>query len=133
MHNSAGERKTAIYSNGGELDLNTHRVTSNGGLIQRRADNLDMKANLLTEVTLNDMETGPVTETDPESNNLTDVRMLNWMECVRSRKQPNAPVEVGYNQSVATIMANAALRTKKMAVFDVSSQEVIVDGVPFKY
>ena len=32
MHNSAGGVKEIYYSNGGELNLDTNRVTSNGGL-----------------------------------------------------------------------------------------------------
>jgi hypothetical protein len=55
------------------------------------------------------------------------------MECVRSRKQPNAPVEAGYNHSVATIMTNAAVRTGGKAVFDSATKQVLVDGKVFKY
>jgi hypothetical protein len=44
--------------------------------------------------------------------------MRNWMECVRSRKQPNVPVEAGYYHSIANIMTNAAVRTGFKATFD---------------
>ena len=44
--------------------------------------------------------------------------MRNFMECVRSRKQPNAPVEAGYYQSIATIMTNAAVHTGAKVTFD---------------
>jgi hypothetical protein len=40
------------------------------------------------------------------------------MECVRSRKQPNAPVEAGYSHSIATIMTNAAVHTGAKVTFD---------------
>ena len=36
--------------------------------------------------------------------------MANFIECVRSRKQPNAPVEIGYRSAVAAHMANLAYR-----------------------
>jgi len=55
------------------------------------------------------------------------------MECMRSRKQPNAPVEAGYYHSIATIMTNAAVRTGGKATFDEATQEVMVDGKVFKY
>jgi hypothetical protein len=55
------------------------------------------------------------------------------MECVRSRKQPNAPVEAGYYHSIANIMTNAAGRTGEKAFFDSKSQEVMVGGKVFKY
>jgi len=34
--------------------------------------------------------------------------MANWIECVRSRKTPNAPVEIGYRSAIAVHMANLA-------------------------
>jgi len=37
----------------------------------------------------------------------------NFVECVRSRKQPNAPVEIGYRSAVAGHMANMSYRQKK--------------------
>ena len=39
--------------------------------------------------------------------------MANWIDCVRSRKQPNAPVEKGYRSAVACHMANLAYRRKE--------------------
>ncbi len=64
---------------------------------------------------------------------LTTSHVRNWMECIRSRKQPNAPVEAGYYHSIANIMTNAAVRTGFKATFDEAKQEVIVDGKVFKY
>ncbi|HEX7958794.1 MAG TPA: Gfo/Idh/MocA family oxidoreductase [Terriglobales bacterium] len=39
--------------------------------------------------------------------------MANWIECVRSRKQPNANVDIGYRSAVAAHMANLAYRKKE--------------------
>jgi predicted dehydrogenase len=39
--------------------------------------------------------------------------MANFFDCVRSRKQPNAPVEIGYKSAVAVLMANIAYREKR--------------------
>jgi predicted dehydrogenase len=39
--------------------------------------------------------------------------MANWIDCVRSRKPPNAPVEIGYRSAVAAHMANIAYRKKQ--------------------
>lgn len=39
--------------------------------------------------------------------------MANWIDCIRSRKAPNAPVEIGYRSAVAAHMANTAYREKK--------------------
>jgi hypothetical protein len=37
--------------------------------------------------------------------------MANWIECVRSRKAPNAPVEIGYRSAIAVHMANSRTGT----------------------
>jgi predicted dehydrogenase len=58
--------------------------------------------------------------------------MRNWMECIRSRKQPNAPVEAGYSHAVALIMSNASLRTGMKATFDKAARQVMAGGKVFK-
>src|SRR5436305_12574515 len=44
--------------------------------------------------------------------------MINFFECVRTRKQPNAPVEIGYSSAVAVHMANMAYREKRRITLD---------------
>jgi len=44
--------------------------------------------------------------------------MRNWVECVRSGKQPNAPVQVGYQHAIALVMAVRALDTGRKQYFD---------------
>jgi len=44
--------------------------------------------------------------------------MANFVDCVRSRKQPNAPVEIGYRSAVAAHMANLSYRNKRAVTFD---------------
>jgi predicted dehydrogenase len=39
--------------------------------------------------------------------------MQNWTDCIRSRKQPNASVELGYSSAIAVHMANLSYRNKK--------------------
>lgn len=39
--------------------------------------------------------------------------MANWIDCIRTRKTPNAPVEIGYRSAVAAHMANLAYRQKQ--------------------
>jgi predicted dehydrogenase len=38
--------------------------------------------------------------------------MANWVDCVRTRKTPNAPVEIGYRSALAAHMANLSYRKK---------------------
>jgi predicted dehydrogenase len=39
--------------------------------------------------------------------------MANWIDCVRSRKTPNATVDIGYRSAIAAHMANMAYRQKQ--------------------
>jgi predicted dehydrogenase len=44
--------------------------------------------------------------------------MQNWIDCIRGRKQPNAPVELGYKSAVAVHMANISYRSKKRVTLE---------------
>ena len=55
--------------------------------------------------------------------------MTNWLDCLRSRKQPNATVQNGFSHSVACIMAARAYWTGKKLYFD-SKTEQILDHSP---
>lgn len=51
--------------------------------------------------------------------------MKNWLDCVRSRKQPNSPIEYGHQVITACHMANISYRTGKKVTFeDVKDQAV---------
>ena len=130
--NSAGGVKEIYYSNGGELNLDTNKVTPRGGLDERHASDMGMKPNLLPEVSLAE-QVKAETSANTGVDNMTSAHMRNWMDCVRSRKQPHAPVEAGYNHSIANIMTTAALRTGKFVTFDEERQEVLAGGEVFKY
>ena len=43
----------------------------------------------------------------------SDNHMGNWLECIRSRKATNAPIEVGYQHSICTILGYQAMVTGK--------------------
>lgn len=129
--NSAGGVKEIYFSNGGTLNLDTNKITSEGGLKEEDAAPMNMKANLLEPMDLPGakIETAANTGADP----MTYAHMRNWMECVRSRKKPNADVVAGYNHSIATIMCTAALRTGEKATYDETKQEVLAGGKVFQY
>jgi hypothetical protein len=110
-----------------------NKVSPKGGLSKRFADAMNMQANLLPEFSLTEKEIKVSSAANTGSDPLTSAHVRNWMECIRSRKQPNAPVEAGYQHSIATIMANAACRTGAKVTFDQKTQEVMVNGKPFKY
>ncbi|MGI4022639.1 MAG: Gfo/Idh/MocA family protein [Janthinobacterium lividum] len=132
MHNGDENPAEIYYSNGGELNLNTNKVSPKGGLTKAHAAEMNMQANLLPEISLSNTEK-VIASANTGGDVLTSNHVRNWMECVRSRKQPHAPVEAGYSHSIATIMTNAAVHTGQKATFDEKTQEVMVGGKAFKY
>jgi predicted dehydrogenase len=133
MHNGDENPKEIYYSNGGELNLNTNKVSPAGGLQQNFASAMSMNANLLPEINLTDATVQTVAAANTGGDITTSNHMRNWMECVRSRKQTNAPVEAGYAHAIACIMTNAAVHTGEKATFDEKKQEVVAGGKAFKY
>jgi len=132
MHNGDDKPGEIYYSNGGELNLVTNKVSPKGGLTKRHADAMNMQPNLLGELSLSAAEP-VVASADTGGDKLTSAHVRNWMECIRSRKTPNAPVEAGYSHSIATIMTNAAAHTGAKVTFDEKTQEVMNNGKPFQY
>ena len=129
--NSAGDVKELYYSNGGMINLDTNEITSNGGLTEDQAKAMGMKANQLAPQKLEGFKVE--TNASTGGDRLTSAHMRNWLECLRSRKQPNAPIEAGYQHSIACIMANAAYRTGQRVTFDEKKQEVMAGKKVFRF
>jgi len=117
MGNSARGNSDTYYSKDGALDLNTGKVSREGGLIERYAKG-GWKPSALAERALSGERTG--------AGDAVVAHMRNWLECVRSRKSPVADIEAGYNHSVALCMTIAALHSGKRAAFDDAKQEVVI-------
>lgn len=120
--NSAGGTKEVYYSNGGTLDLDQNAIEPTGGLEEAHAKAMGMKPFQLEKAKLPAMKvsTGANTGSDP----LTSAHVRNWMECVRSRQQPNAPIRAGYEHALAVIMVKAAIDTGKRVTFDDRKQDI---------
>ena len=131
--NSAGGVKELYYSNGGMIDMDKQTVTPAGGLNAKSAAEMKLQSNLLPSFSLVEkaepMQTDamPGAKDDPQ----TDANMRNWMECVRSRKTPNASIQAGYSHSIALCMNVAAIQTGQKVTFDDKTQQVMVGGKPY--
>jgi predicted dehydrogenase len=44
--------------------------------------------------------------------------MANWIDCIRTRATPNAPVEIGYRSAIAAHMSNMAYRQKRRITWE---------------
>jgi predicted dehydrogenase len=129
--NSAGGVKELYFSNGGTLNLDTNKITPDGGLKEGEAKAMGLQQNLLETVELPSVTM--VTDANTGGDPMTAAHVRNWMECIRNRKKPNADVQAGYNHSIANIMVTASLRTGEKATFDETRQEVLANGKVFQY
>ena len=122
MTNEAGDVKEIYYSNGGTLNLDTGKVTPEGGLRERYAKAMGKQANLLAEFSLSD-EGRVETAADTGADNDTVAHVRNWMKCIRDRNQKtNADIHAAYDHSVALCMTIKAIQTGKRVTFDDKKQ-----------
>jgi predicted dehydrogenase len=64
----------------------------------------------------------PAGATLPEVQSVPHIK--NWLDCLRTRKQPHAPIEAGYSHSVAAILADEAYLRGKRMVYDPASRSI---------
>jgi predicted dehydrogenase len=126
--NSAGGVKELYYSNAGMIDMDKQTVTPTGGLSAKSAAEMKMQPNLLPSFPLSEHVEEVSTAADTKGDPQTAANMRNWMECVRSRKTPNASIEAGYSHSIALCMNVAAIQTGQKVTFDEKTQQVMVGG-----
>ena len=95
------------------------RFLGNEGTVEHVAGATDMVTGKSDELTryfpepVNRSNGSPFTSNTPDQNH-----MANWIDCIRSRKTPNASVELGYRTAVAAHMANLAYRSKQRVAFE---------------
>jgi hypothetical protein len=113
------------------IDMDKQCVSPEGGLTAKSAAEMHMQPNLLPGFSLVDHAEKASTAADTGADPQTSANMRNWMECVRSRKTPNAPIEAGYSHSIALCMNVAAIQTGEKVTFDDATQQVMVGGKPY--
>jgi hypothetical protein len=50
--------------------------------------------------------------------------LQNWLDCIRSRKQPNAPIRIGHQAARTSHIANASLRAGKMIKWNGAAEKI---------
>ena len=55
----------------------------------------------------------------------TMAHMNNFFDCVRSRKEPNCPFELGFSSAIACQMANASLRAGRTVQWDPEKEDIV--------
>ena len=68
---------------------------------------------------------------DATDNKITDAsspehaHVGNWLECMRTRKTPNAPIQAGYAHAVACCMGREAERTGRRVAYDAAARRIV--------
>jgi hypothetical protein len=68
---------------------------------------------------------------DRKQMNTTDATKLhaaNFIDCVRSRKPPNAEVEIGHRSTTVALLGNIAFKIGKKLHWNADTEEFINDG-----
>jgi predicted dehydrogenase len=95
------------------------RFLGSDGTIEHIAGATDMVAGKSNEVVryypekTNRPQSVPLAGDTPDQNH-----MQNWLDCMRSRKTPNASVDIGYRSAIAAHMCNIAYREKQRVTFE---------------
>ena len=55
----------------------------------------------------------------------TDLHMQNFIDCVRSRKEPNCPFELGFRSAIACQMANTSYRRGRPVQWDEKREDIV--------
>jgi predicted dehydrogenase len=55
----------------------------------------------------------------------TNDHMQNFFDCVRSRKEPNSPFEIGYKSAIACQMCNISYRLKRTVRWDPQLEDIV--------
>ena len=70
---------------------------------------------------------GTETAADTGADSSTTANVRNWMDCVRSRNQPNAAIDAGYSHAVALCMTVAAMHSGRKVTFDDGKQDIVMN------
>ncbi len=103
LGNNKSMPEAAFYGTRGTFDTSSWKATGKGG----GTDKLKEEVSVQPKQSENHVE--------------------NWLECMRSRKTPNADIRTGYAHSVASIMAFLAWESGRRQVYD-PQKEAIREG-----
>jgi len=104
LGNSQTFGEVIFYGTRGTFDIKTWTARADGG-----------GADALKE---------PVVIAPVPQGDLTESHMRNWLDCIKSRKETNAPIEAGYAHSVASIMCFQALETGRRQKYDMEAMTI---------
>ena len=66
----------------------------------------------------------PSTIAVKEAAKESDPHMLNFLNCMRTRETPNAPIEAGYEHSIAVLLSDESFVRGRRVVFDAKRRQI---------
>ena len=107
-------------TNFGNGSGNSFKIFGDAGVL----DMVKWHAPVLTAEGANPNKKGPIRGVNPVEEVQRPDHFLDWLQCLRTRKTPNAPIEAGYQHSVACIMAMQSFDTGRRMVYDPLKREI---------
>jgi predicted dehydrogenase len=120
LGNSSMRAEAMFYGTEGTLDTQTWKFTGEGRVLPERLE----QGNRQYPTSAFAMQAGGGDEVDiqPDSRGLDHMR--NWVQCLRTRQDPNATVEHGFSHALAAIMAHRAADMGKRMVYDPVARDI---------
>jgi len=99
---------------------NSFKIFGDQGVL----DMVTWTAPILTAEGANSQKKGPIRGKNPVEEVPRPDHFLDWLQCLRTRKEPNASIDAGYQQSVACIMAMRSYDTGQRMIYDHDKREI---------
>jgi len=107
-------------TNFGNGSGNSFKIFGDVGVI----DMVNWNAPILTAEGANSKKKGPIRGKNPVEEVQRPDHFLDWLQCLRTRKTPNASIDAGYQHGVAVIMAMMSFDTGRRMVYHPETREI---------
>jgi predicted dehydrogenase len=107
-------------TNFGNGSGNSFKIFGDQGVL----DMVNWNAPILTAEGANPRKKGPIRGKNPVEDVPRPDHFLDWLQCLRTRKEPNASIDAGYQHAVACIMAMQSYDTGKRMIYDHEKREI---------
>ena len=107
-------------TNFGNGSGNSFKIFGDQGVL----DMVEWNSPVLTAEGANSKKKGPIRGKNPVKEVPMPDHFLDWLQCLRTRKTPNASIDAGYQHAVACIMAMQSYDTGKRMLYDHEKREI---------
>ena len=121
LGNSSIRAEGIFFGTNGTFDTNTWTMTEEGKVQSDRLEGGQYPTSAINSAADSPADNSAVT-IKPKEGGIDHLR--NWLQCMRSRRQPNATIDDGYSHAVTAIMAHAAADSGKRQIYDSKNREI---------